>query len=185
MSAGIFALIILNLTLMGLLPRIFFRQDGSFNLMWWLTAAPFFLVSAVVALFYFQVLALPWGAAFQAVREMLAAAFSATSIGLMSFTLGTHRRRLSLWHQNNDAPEEIVTYGAYKRIRHPFYTSFMLAMVSTVLLCPSIWTLALSLYSILMLNHTAAGEERKLSASAFGETYRTYIGQTGRFLPKF
>jgi len=185
MSSGIFTLVLLNLALMGLLPRIFFRSDGRFNLMWWLTAAPFFLVSALVCLYFLHVLSLPWDPGFPAAREALAALLCALSLGLMCFTLGTHRRRLSLWHQSNDAPEEIVTYGAYKRIRHPFYASFILAMIATVVLCPSPWTATLTLYSVLMLNYTAAGEERKLSASAFGDKYRVYMTQSGRFLPKF
>ena len=39
-------LILLNLLYIGLLPRIFFRKNGRFNLMWWATAAPFLACTA-------------------------------------------------------------------------------------------------------------------------------------------
>lgn len=185
MSTGIYTLLILNLALMGLLPRIFFRSDGRFNLMWWLTAAPFFLAALLASLYYFKVMSLMIDPAYEAALEAGSAVFSVLSIGLMCYTLGTHRRRLSLWHQANDAPEEIVTYGAYKYIRHPFYASFILASLATVVLCPSIWSAALAIYGWMILNYTAAREERNLSVSAFGEKYRAYIVQSGRFFPKF
>lgn len=186
MSAGIYTLLMLNLSFMGLLPRIFFRGDGKFNLMWWLTSGPFFLAALLVSLFYFKVLFLMdvFGP-FQLTMEAVCAVLSVASISLMCYTLGTHRRPLALWHQKNDAPVEIVTYGAYKYIRHPFYSSFILALLATTVLCPSTWSAALTVYGFLILNFTAAKEERKLSASAFGEQYRTYIGQSGRFIPKF
>lgn len=186
MSAGIYTLLMLNLSFMGLLPRIFFRTDGKFNLMWWLTSAPFFLSALLASLFYFKFLGLmPIFDNVEIALEALSAIFSVASISLMSYTLGTHRRRLALWHQTNDAPEEIVTYGAYKYIRHPFYSSFILASLATVALCPSIWSIALMIYISLMLNFTAAREEKKLSASIFGDKYRAYITQSGRFIPKF
>jgi protein-S-isoprenylcysteine O-methyltransferase Ste14 len=176
----------LNLSFMGLLPRIFFRGDGKFNLMWWLTSAPFFLSALLASLYYFKFLVLmPEVAVFQVVLEGVSAALSVVSISLMCYTLGTHRRPLALWHQNNDAPVEIVTYGAYKYIRHPFYSSFILAALATLVLCPSIWSALLVLYGLLILNYTAAREERNLSASAFGEKYRAYMTQSGRFIPKF
>lgn len=185
MSTGIYTLLMLNLALMGLLPRIFFRSDGRFNLMWWLTAAPFFIDGFLVTLYQFKFLTLMIDPVYQPILEGVSAILSVLSIGLMCYTLGTHRRRLSLWHQANDAPEEIVTYGAYKYIRHPFYASFIVASLATVVLCPSIWTVAVAIYGWGILNYTAAREERKLSLSAFGEKYREYIGHSGRFFPKF
>jgi protein-S-isoprenylcysteine O-methyltransferase Ste14 len=186
MSAGIYTLLMLNLCFMGLLPRIFFRSDGSFNLMWWLTSGPFFLAAFLASLFYFKFLVLmDVFSAYQLVMEGVCAVLSVASISLMSYTLGTHRRRLALWHQANDAPEEIVTYGAYKYIRHPFYSSFILALLATIVLCPSVWSAVLLVYGFSILNFTAAKEERKLSMSAFGEQYRAYINHSGRFIPKF
>lgn len=103
---------------------------------------------------------------------------------LISFTVGTHRIPLSLWHQENDAPKQIVTWGAYKRIRHPFYTSFITALVGALIAAPNALTLASLIYGIGILNMTAAKEEKKLSSSQFGQEYIDYIKVTGRFFPK-
>src|SRR5262245_6025818 len=109
MSMAMFLVLILNLAYIGLLPRIFFRRDGRLNVKWWLTATPFFLSGALLILQYFGQVQ-PWYArAFSHTAEGIAAVLAVASTALISYALGTHRRRLSLWHQDNDAPEEIVT----------------------------------------------------------------------------
>lgn len=185
MNTTIFVLMMMNFAYIGLLPKIFFRRDGKFNFKWWLTASPFFASSLLVALYYFDFLT-PWYAQkFSALAEVVAAVLSAASISLISYTLGTHRQRLALWHQQNDRPQNIVTEGAYKYIRHPFYAAFILALLAMVVLCASPWTLAVGLTGLLMLNHTAAGEERRLQASEFGEEYKNYLRRSGRFFPQW
>jgi|SRR5882724_2120346 len=185
MSNATFILLALNLGYIGLLPRIFFRRDGRLNLKWWLTAGPFFLCLVLVVLQYLGVLR-PWwyGPQLFAAMEAVGVVLCAASIAFISYTLGTHRRRLSLWHQQNDAPEEIVTYGAYRYVRHPFYASFIMTFVATTLVCLSPLILAISAFGVLMLNHTAAREEQRLQESKFGEQYRDYLGRSGRFLPR-
>ena len=37
---------------------------------------------------------------------------------------------------------------------------------------------------LIALTLTAAGEEKRLSASAFGAEYRRYLASTGRFVPR-
>jgi protein-S-isoprenylcysteine O-methyltransferase Ste14 len=106
------------------------------------------------------------------------------SIALIAFTLGTHRTRIALWHQRNDAPESIVTYGAYRWIRHPFYSAFLLGLLGALLFCPQWGTLVAFLYGFFILNHTAAREEERLGGSNFGTEYQAYMQRTGRFLPR-
>lgn len=98
--------------------------------------------------------------------------------------MGTHRIPLALWHQENDAPKQIVTWGAYKRIRHPFYTSFITALIGALIAAPNILTLISLIYGILILNMTAEKEEKKLSTSQYGQEYIEYMKGTGRFFPK-
>jgi protein-S-isoprenylcysteine O-methyltransferase Ste14 len=185
MSTGIFILLMMNLAYIGVLPRVFFRSDGHFNLKWWLTAAPFFLSALFVALQFFGQTQAWYGREWNGLMEALAAVLSVVSIALISLTLGTHRRRLSLWHQQNDAPEEIVTYGAYRYVRHPFYAAFIVALLATVVLCLSPWTIGVCAYGLLMLNYTAAREEKNLQRSRFGTQYKAYVERSGRFLPKW
>lgn len=185
-SLGVVALILLNFLFIGVLPRIFFRQDGSFNLRWWLTAAPLFLSPLSVILVYLGVTqpSLTLAGPLAETTQIIAVILSAISVSLISFTLGTHRVPLALWHQENDAPKSIVTWGAYQRIRHPFYASFIITLVAAVVLAPHPGTLVSLLWGALILNQTAAREELRLSQSQFGSEYQSYMKKTGRFFPR-
>jgi protein-S-isoprenylcysteine O-methyltransferase Ste14 len=169
-------LLIVNLLYIGALPRIFFRKDGRFGPMWWATAAPF-VVAAAFLLLRAGAPAAGW--------QLTAVPLSAASIALISLTLGTHPAPVSLWHQANDAPDALVTWGAYRRIRHPFYAAFLLALLATLLHAPHAVTLGTLAYGFAILNATAAREERRLLASPFGTAYRAYMQRTGRFAPKW
>src|SRR5262249_40432485 len=155
--------------------------------MWWLTALPFLVcVGILIACFagcLHPFIDLPQG--LSRVGPQVAVLLSVASFCLISFTLGTHRIPIALWHQTNDAPNNIVTWGAYQRIRHPFYTSFILAFLAAFLYCPHAGTLLTLVYGIVILNKTAAREERRLSASEFGDQYREYMRDTGRFIPRW
>jgi protein-S-isoprenylcysteine O-methyltransferase Ste14 len=178
MNEAVFLLLLLNLVFIGLLPKIFFRKDGRFNAMWWLTASPFLLcASFLIAAFagYVQ----PFAG-----FSLIAVCLSVASIALIFFTLGTHRIPIALWHQANDAPQQIVTYGAYGRIRHPFYASFILALLSALVFCPHWGTLFTLVHGFTILNFTAAREEKRLCASEFGSDYEEYMRRTGRFFPR-
>lgn len=173
--------------LIGLLPKIFFRQDGTYNLKWIVTAGPYFTMPLLLILTYAGGMdtAVSQTSGLYRALEVVALPFALASVGLMCFTLGTHRIPLALWHQDNDAPQSIVTYGAYARIRHPFYTSFLIALMGSVLIAPHLLTLAVLVYGFVVMTQTAQREERNLCASAFGDQYRDYMKRTGRFFPKF
>jgi protein-S-isoprenylcysteine O-methyltransferase Ste14 len=180
-------LALLDQVFVAALPWIFFRRDGKLNARWFATALPYMLsivlLGAAIGGFVDA-----WRPASEALRLAMVAAsvvLCAGSIALMAFTLGTHRIPIALWHQENDAPKHIVTWGAYGRVRHPFYASFLLCLTGTVLALPHLVTVLILLYSIVALNLTAAREERRLSQSEFGEEYRQYMTRTGRFWPRF
>jgi protein-S-isoprenylcysteine O-methyltransferase Ste14 len=177
-------LTMLNFALIGLLPRIFFRGDGVLNARWWATATPFGIVPVYLVVARILGLDPITPTSWTRPLALVAVLLSAASIGLICLTLGTHRIRIALWHQDNDAPANIVTYGAYRWIRHPFYTSFLLAFLAAVALHPDPVTLAGLAYGIVALSLTARREERRLAASAFGAEYRQYLARTGRFLPR-
>ena len=183
MTVSATTLILANFLLIGILPKIFFRTDGSFNLMWWVTASPLFLNSVVVLLGFFGVISTTME--FPVVlSQIISVVLSVLSVCLISMTMGTHRIPLALWHQENDAPKQIVTWGTYKYIRHPFYTSFITAEIASVLYYPH-WLNWIGLFgAIFILNLTAAREEKRLSISSYGQEYVEYIKTTGRFLPK-
>lgn len=183
MSIESFLLILANFAMIGALPRVFFRQ-GCLNARWWLTAAPLFACASLQVASFAGILDpydLGWPAGAAA---GVAALLSAASIALLWFTVGTNRIPLALWHQDADEPREIVSWGAYRRVRHPFYASFLLATAAGCVLTPHPATLVTLVYTALALNVTARREERRLAASAYGAEYRDYMARTGRFLPR-
>ncbi|MCW2879715.1 MAG: putative protein-S-isoprenylcysteine methyltransferase-like protein [Sphaerisporangium sp.] len=184
MSPPVYALLLLNFVAIGLLPRIFFRKDGSFNLMWWVTATPFFAVPLVLTAGVAGYLDPVTPGAWRGTLEVVAVVPGVASIALIFLTLGTHRIPIALWHQEDDAPRNIVTYGAYRLIRHPFYSSFLLGFAAACIAFPHWLTFLMALYTVVQLNLTAAREERRLSASEFGAEYREYVMGTGRFVPR-
>ncbi len=186
MTTSVFFLLLLNYTAVGLLPIVFFRRDGTFNIRWMLTGLPFIVGATVLTLAWLDVLtsSISGAPSVLGTLELVSVLLSAISIGLMSLTIGTHGVPLALWHQNNDAPVQVVTWGPYSRIRHPFYTSFLLLFIGTVLAFPHPLTLASLIYASVALTLTAIREEKRLSGSEFGAEYRRYMESSGRFLPK-
>ena len=174
-----------NFGLIGALPWVFFRS-GRFNGMWMLTALPF-LISGIAILGTAAGLIPTFWAPNTAMggfcADVAVLAFAAAFV-LIGLTLGSHRVPLALWHQSEDAPRHIVTWGAYARLRHPFYTSFLLTLVGGLLLAPNWGTLVAFAAGCAMLNATAAREERRLCDSDLGSEYRDYLGHTGRFIPR-
>lgn len=185
MSTGVFSLLGINLGIIGLLPFVFFKA-GRHNAMWWATAGPLFLCAALVLLGWRGWLEAwaPGTADLVFLRELLAVALSAGSIWLLGFTLATHRTRIALWHQDHDAPSSLITDGAYARVRHPFYSSFLCVLLAVGIAIPHPLTLLNLVWGGLMLRHTATREERRLTSSEFGSEYSAYIRRTGRFFPR-
>jgi len=176
-------LAIVNFIYVGALPFIFFRPDGSRNLRWWLTAWPYIVYPCVLLAghlgYLHPLLQLPgW------TIPMVTLAH-AGSIALIAMTIGTHRIPISLWHQSNDAPVNIVTFGPYAFVRHPFYAAFILCQLAGLLGFVHPVSAVITLYSVVILSLTARKEERKLLDSQFGAEYRAYLERTGRFFPRF
>jgi protein-S-isoprenylcysteine O-methyltransferase Ste14 len=185
MSPVLALLLLIDLGLIGLLPRLFFRR-GKLGLSWWLTASPFFVATGIVLAAAVGLIEprAPEHAQLRTALELAATILSAVSIALIAMTIGTHRRSISLWHQRDDAPANIVTEGPYARIRHPFYAAFLLALLAVVIAAPHVASLFVLIYGFVALSLTAAREERRLCASDFGEEYREYMDRTGRFHPR-
>ena len=184
-SIPLLTLVLCNFVAIGLLPKLFFRSDGSYNLRWLATGAPFFVVPVALLSGQFEILqplTVATGPALVG-SQVLAVLLCTLSIGLITMTVGGHRVPLALWHQANDAPVQLVTWGAYARIRHPFYTSFLLAFAAAALAFPHAVTFACLFYGGIVLTVTAQREERRLSNSEFGKDYRDYMTVTGRFFP--
>jgi protein-S-isoprenylcysteine O-methyltransferase Ste14 len=77
----------------------------------------------------------------------------------------------------------LVTTGPYRWVRHPFYDGVGLAVLANSLTAAN-WFLFLSggLAFILMIARTRTEEQHLLMR--FGDSYRAYAEQTGRFIPR-
>jgi len=173
------ALVLMNFAVVGLLPVLFFRRDGRLNMRWWLTAAPFFATPLFI-------IAAEAGFVTPLTHQLAPAAvpLAVLSIALVAYAAGAHQARIALWHQEADAPQQIVTWGPYRWVRHPFYAAFLLALAGAAALCPHPATLAAWLYALVALSLTARREEGRLRASPLGASYAAYMRVTGRFLPR-
>jgi Isoprenylcysteine carboxyl methyltransferase (ICMT) family len=183
------AALILSLTnfgCIGLLPVFFFQRRGALTLMWWLTALPFFLSPLLLGAAYAGHIAPPCSDdGYQPTcLAILSLPFSLGSVALLVLTLGTHRQPLALWHQPHDTPTHLIMHGAYRHLRHPFYTAYLLALFGVCVLLPHPGTWLIFVYGYGMLHRTATREERCLQASPLGAAYTAYMRHTGRFWPK-
>lgn len=169
-----------NLAYIGLLPRLFFRKDGRRGAMWWLTAAPFMMSAAGVV----AGLCAP-GHQNALWQDAASAVLGALSILLISAARRAHAVPIALWHQQDDRPQSIVTWGPYRHVRHPFYAAFLLALTAALFHAPHVLTMAALASGYVLLDATAAREEGRLCASQFGAIYRAYIRGTGRFFPRW
>ncbi len=77
----------------------------------------------------------------------------------------------------------LVTAGPYRWIRHPFYVSVALAVISNALVAANWFLLVTGALVLALLVLRTAREEENLLAR-FGEGYADYMRRTGRFVPR-
>jgi hypothetical protein len=179
-------LVLSNFIFMGALPSLMFRRAARFSLMWWVTAGPFLVCGRLVALARRGELT-PWvdySAVLGRIADATAIVCSALSVVLIIAAWRAHRRPPALWHQEDDQPAALVTRGAYAYIRHPLYTSYLLALIAALVALPHPATLATLATGWALLDATARREERRLGASTLGAEYAAYTVRTGRFWPR-
>lgn len=77
----------------------------------------------------------------------------------------------------------LATKGVYARIRHPQYVAFMAILTGFVLQWPTILTVVMFPFLVVMYVRLAISEEREAERE-FGEAYVRYAESTPRWLPK-
>jgi len=114
---------------------------------------------------------------------ILGAAFCAAGLLLVVSAIVTLRRVIQI------APEprqggELVTQGVYSRFRHPIYTGIFLMVGGLALAFASPILAAWVVVAIFCASVRARAEEAMfVEDPVLGESYRDYLGHTGRFLP--
>jgi protein-S-isoprenylcysteine O-methyltransferase Ste14 len=77
----------------------------------------------------------------------------------------------------------LATAGPYARIRHPQYVAFVLILLGFLFQWPTILTLVMFPFLLVMYGRLAITEEREMRAQ-FGEVYDRYAQRTPRFFPR-
>src|SRR5262245_5302114 len=77
----------------------------------------------------------------------------------------------------------LVTHGPYRWIRHPLYTSVALAVLANSLTTAN-WFIFLTGATAFALLVVRTRKEEENLITRFGDEYRRYMRQTGRFVPR-
>jgi protein-S-isoprenylcysteine O-methyltransferase Ste14 len=77
----------------------------------------------------------------------------------------------------------LVMHGPYRWVRHPFYDSGALLIVAVSLIAAN-WFLAVTGGVALFLLIIRTRTEEQHLVARFGDSYRSYMERTGRFLPR-
>ena len=105
------------------------------------------------------------------------------SLALFWWTLQTNRRTALSAAFSVDTPQHLVTSGPYRYVRHPFYTSYMLAWTAGAVTTQDTLLVASAVFMAAVYWVAAVIEERKFEDSELSAAYRAYRLRTGRFLP--
>lgn len=81
------------------------------------------------------------------------------------------------------AKATLVTHGPYRWVRHPFYVTATLLMVSVTLLTAN-WLIGTCSLLVLGMLAVRTPKEERMLIERFGQPYRDYISRTRRFLPR-
>lgn len=92
----------------------------------------------------------------------------------------------SAWHVLYHAQrrQALATSGPYARIRHPQYVAFVLILLGFLLQWPTLLTLVMFPFLLLMYGRLAITEEAEMRAR-FGEEFERYARRTPRFIPRW
>ena len=75
-----------------------------------------------------------------------------------------------------------MTHGPYRWVRHPFYVTAALLMVSVTLLTAN-WLIGLTSLIVLSFLAVRTPKEEQMLIERFGQQYHDYMARTGRFTP--
>ena len=108
----------------------------------------------------------------------------ALSLALFNWAALSIRGRTFSLAGHDDLPQFVHTSGPYAYIRNPFYASYILAGISTIVMWPSKWGLLVVLLATGYYEWLARFEEKKFARSPVAAEYARYKARTGRLLPR-
>jgi protein-S-isoprenylcysteine O-methyltransferase Ste14 len=109
-------------------------------------------------------------------------AFAAVAIVLLAWTLRGLGPNLTDTVVTRQA-HTLVMHGAYRWVRHPFYGCAGLLILANALMAANWFLLLAGVVFVCLIVVRTRTEEENLVAR-FGDAYRAYMRQTGRFFPR-
>ena len=109
----------------------------------------------------------------------------ALSLALFQWAAWSIRGRTFSLAGHDDVPQFVHHSGPYEYIRNPFYASYLLAGISTIVMWPSAWGVVIVLLAIVYYEWLARYEEGKFAHSPVAAEYAEYKARTGRLVPRF
>jgi len=106
------------------------------------------------------------------------------SLTLFQWAAISIRGRVFSYAGNNDLPGFVHHSGPYAYIRNPFYFSYLLAEIATVVMWPSVWGGVIVVLATVHFQWLARFEEAKFARSTVAGEYAQYKARTGRLLPR-
>jgi protein-S-isoprenylcysteine O-methyltransferase Ste14 len=112
---------------------------------------------------------------------LAAICFSISTLIFISAVLTTIKSPLHFLMSQNSS-SKIITSGAYKYIRHPFYSSYILAWLGGIIASAHIGAL-LPLVLVPIYIFSALSEEKAFKTGHLSSQYIEYSKKTGMFFP--
>jgi len=106
------------------------------------------------------------------------------SLALYQWAASSIRGRLFSFAGNDDLPQFVHRSGPFARMRNPFYLSYLLAEIATVVMRPSAYGGVVVVLAIGYFNWLARFEESKFARSPVAAEYARYKAETGRLIPR-
>ena len=116
--------------------------------------------------------------------QSIGAAGLLASLALYEWAARSIRGRLFSFAGNHDVPQFVHRTGPYAYVRNPFYLSYLIAEISTVVMWPGALGALIVALAVAYFEWLARFEERKFADSPVAAEYAEYAAGTGRLLPR-
>jgi protein-S-isoprenylcysteine O-methyltransferase Ste14 len=114
---------------------------------------------------------------------LVGAGLYAEALGLFWWAVAANRTRPLSLAFSKDAPEHLVAWGPYRRMRHPFYAAYSLAWLAGAVTATEPGLLVPLVVMGVLYVRAARLEEAKFAASPLADAYAAYRARTGMFWP--
>jgi protein-S-isoprenylcysteine O-methyltransferase Ste14 len=115
--------------------------------------------------------------------QLIGAAALLLALALYQWAAISIRGRMFSYAGNSDLPQFVHRSGPYAYVRNPFYLSYLLAEIATVVMWPSVWGGVIVVLATVYFQWLARFEEGKFARSTVAVEYAQYKARTGRLLP--